>query len=88
MNEAGKFLPVENWAWLTRLKEARNGLSRARGPIHMSGQTPEVILLAEAAGGVVRHVIDLYRGLRARHQPVPARLIPAGQVLKSRRDRF
>jgi glycosyltransferase involved in cell wall biosynthesis len=32
----------------------------------MSGQAPEVILLAEAAGGVMRHVIDLYRGLRAR----------------------
>jgi glycosyltransferase involved in cell wall biosynthesis len=42
----------------------------------MSGQTPEVILLAEAAGGVMRHVIDLYRGLRAKDWRVQLVLSP------------
>jgi glycosyltransferase involved in cell wall biosynthesis len=37
---------------------------------------PRIVLLAEATGGVTRHVIDLYRGLRARSWQVSLVLSP------------
>jgi glycosyltransferase involved in cell wall biosynthesis len=42
----------------------------------MEGQQPQLIILVEAAGGVMRHVIDLYRGLRQRDIKVKIVLSP------------
>jgi hypothetical protein len=42
----------------------------------MPNQERRIILLAEAAGGVMRHVIDLYKGLKAKAYPVKMVLSP------------
>jgi glycosyltransferase involved in cell wall biosynthesis len=42
----------------------------------MTSPTPRIVLLAEAAGGVTRHVIDLYKGLRSRDWRVSMVLSP------------
>ncbi len=42
----------------------------------MASPTPRIVLLAEAAGGVTRHVIDLYKGLRSRDWRVSMVLSP------------
>jgi glycosyltransferase involved in cell wall biosynthesis len=39
---------------------------RVGKPFILRDEEPLIVLFAEAAGGVMRHVIDLYRGLRAR----------------------
>jgi len=44
--------------------------------VRMEAQETGVILLAEAAGGVMRHVIDLYKGLRSRDWRVRMVLSP------------
>jgi len=43
----------------------------------MATERAGIVLLAEAAGGVMRHVIDLYRGLRARGWKVNMVLSPS-----------
>ncbi len=48
-------------------------LPRVNSP---AGQDAKVVLLAEAAGGVMRHVIDLYKGLRSRNWRVQMILSP------------
>lgn len=42
----------------------------------MANQDRQIILLAEAAGGVMRHVIDLYNGLKAKDHDVKMVLSP------------
>jgi len=42
----------------------------------MVSATPRIVLLAEATGGVTRHVIDLYKGLRSRGWQVGMVLSP------------
>jgi glycosyltransferase involved in cell wall biosynthesis len=44
--------------------------------VRMENQEAGITLLAEAAGGVMRHVIDLYKGLRARNWRVRMVLSP------------
>jgi glycosyltransferase involved in cell wall biosynthesis len=43
----------------------------------MEGRNPRIMLLAEATGGVMRHAIDLYKGLRARGWRVGIVLSPS-----------
>jgi glycosyltransferase involved in cell wall biosynthesis len=42
----------------------------------IEGRSPRIMLLAEATGGVTRHVIDLYKGLRSRGWRVSMVLSP------------